>query len=77
MSGLLQEIKQEKRARLKNRIDTIIEQLGDVDGQEFLDALNDHSIPATSIVRVMTKRGYKLSDTQVSNFRHKVVNSAT
>ncbi len=77
MSELLQEIKQEKRARIKNRIDTIIEQLGEVEGQQFLDALNDHSIPATSIVRVMTRRGYKLSDTQVSNFRHRVVDNAT
>lgn len=70
VAGLLTEIKSEKRiATRRPRIDDIADQLDDKDRKEFLAALDDHTIPAVSIVRVMQRRGFKLSETMVSNWR--------
>jgi len=69
VAGLLTEIKAEKRDERKKRIDDIADQLDDKDRKEFLAALDDHTIPAVSIVRVMQRRGFKLSETMVSNWR--------
>ena len=69
MAGLLTEIKAEQRVTRRKWYDNIADQLDEHDRKEFLDALVDRSIPAVSIVRVMQRRGFKLSEQQVSNVR--------
>ena len=69
MAGLLTEIKAEQRVTRRKWYDNIADQLDEHDRKEFLDALVDRSIPAVSIVRVMQRRGFKLTETQVSNVR--------
>lgn len=70
MSGLLNEIK--LAAIKKNSINRIVEQLNETDAKEFVVALNDHTITARAIVAVMVKRGFKLNDVTVSNYRRGV-----
>jgi len=69
VAGLLTEIKAEQRIPRRKRIDDIADQLDEHDRKEFLDAIVDRTIPAISIVRVMQRRGFKLSETHVSNVR--------
>jgi hypothetical protein len=68
-AGLLTEIKAEQPVKRRKRIDDIADQLDERDRKEFLEALTDRSIPAVAIVRVMQRRGFKLTETQVSNVR--------
>ena len=72
VAGLLTEIKAEQPVKRRKRIDDIAEQLDERDRKEFLQALTDRSIPAVAIVRVMQRRGFKLSEQQVSNVRRSV-----
>ena len=69
LAGLLTEIKAEQRVTRRKWYDNIADQLDEHDRKEFLDALVDRTIPAISIVRVMQRRGFKLSETHVSNVR--------
>jgi hypothetical protein len=71
MAGLLTEIKSERRSQSgrPRRIDEIAQQLDVVDRDEFMKALDDRDIPAIAIVRVMSRRGFVLTETQVSNHR--------
>jgi hypothetical protein len=69
VAGLLTEIKAEQPVKRRKRIDDIADQLDERDRKEFLGALTDRSIPAVAIVRVMQRRGFKLTETQVSNVR--------
>jgi hypothetical protein len=69
VAGLLTEIKAEQPVKRRKRIDDIADQLDERDRKEFLQALTDRSIPAVAIVRVMQRRGFKLTETQVSNVR--------
>lgn len=71
MAGLLTEIQSEPRNQSgrTRRIHEIADQLDAVDRDEFMKALDDRDIPAIAIVRVMTRRGFVLSETQVSNHR--------
>ena len=72
VAGLLTEIKAEKRRPRKNRIKEIIAALDANDRKEFIAALDDHSIAGIAIVRVMQRRGFKLTETMVSNHRRGV-----
>jgi len=72
LAGLLTEIKAEQRAPRRKWYDNIADQLDEHDRKEFLDAIVDRTIPAVSIVRVMQRRGFKLSETQVSNVRRSI-----
>ena len=74
MSGLLNEIK--LAAVKKNSISRIVDQLNETDAKEFISALNDHNITARAIVAVMVKRGFKLNDVVVSNYRRGVYGEA-
>lgn len=48
----------------------ILESLNDEeDRKDFLDALNDHSIPASNISKAMNKRGYRLAINVITRYR--------
>lgn len=72
MAGLADEIKSEpsKNGGIKRRrIWQIADALDDDDRSAFLNALDDYAVPARSIVRVMERRGFQLSESVISNYR--------
>lgn len=71
MGKLFDEIKKEKvYGGNKSRIMEILESLNDEeDRKDFLDALNDHSIPASNISKAMNKRGYRLAINVITRYR--------
>jgi len=70
MAGLADEIRNEpsKRKR-RNSIDFVLEKLDAKDRQALIDALNDRSISAISIFRVLQARGMPISESVISNYR--------
>jgi hypothetical protein len=69
VTGLRDEIANERPKRRKNRIEQIAARLNDDDRVAFIDALNDPSITAVAIIRVLARRGIKLSESSVSTYR--------
>lgn len=72
MTGLADEIKSEpsKNGGIKRRrIWQIADALDEEDRMAFLAALDDFSVPARSIVRVIERRGFQLSESVISNYR--------
>jgi len=70
MGKLFDEIQKEKATRgHKPRIAEILEELSEADRKDLLNALNDHSIPASSISKAVEKRGYKLAINVISRYR--------
>jgi len=58
--------------RRKSRIQEIAEALAEDERAEFLAALDNRSISAVAIIRVMQRRGFVLSESVVSNYRRGV-----
>lgn len=69
VTGLRDEIASERPKRRKNRIEQIAERLDDDDRVAFMHALNDPTVSAISIIRVLARRGIKLSESSVSTYR--------
>lgn len=70
MGKLFDDIKKEQGiGGNKSRIAEIIEDLSKEDRKDFIDALNDYSIPASNISKAMAKRGYKLAINVISRYR--------
>lgn len=70
MAGLADEIRNEpSRRKRRNSIHIVLEKLDDKDRQALIDALNDHSISAISIFRVMQARGLPIGESVISNYR--------
>jgi hypothetical protein len=53
----------------KSQIASIMEVMSKEDRKDLLEALNDHSIPASNISRAMQKRGHKLGPHVISRYR--------
>lgn len=75
MAGLADEIRSEpaksggvKRRRLWQIADTLDAE----DRKAFVAAVNDSSVPAASLRRVLAKRGINLSESVISNYRNGV-----
>ena len=51
------------------KIDIILEQLDEQDRQDLLDAINDHTIQATTITRVLKKRGFDIGRKCINRYR--------
>ena len=70
MGSLLEEIKKEKSSRgTRSRIAEIIDEMSNADAADLLKALEDHSIPASSISKALNKRGLKLAINVISRYR--------
>jgi len=73
MPGLADEIhKQPSRRKRRNRITEVLDQLDAADRQALIDALNDHTISAIAIFRVLQARGLQMSESVISNYRRGV-----
>lgn len=73
MAGLADEIRSEpSRRRRRNRIQEVMDQLDAKDKQALKDALDDETISAIAICRVMKARGLPLSESIISNYRRGV-----
>lgn len=73
MAGLADEIRNEpSKRRRRNSIHFVLDKLDEKDRQALIDALNDHSISAISIFRVMQARGLPISESVISNYRRGV-----
>jgi hypothetical protein len=78
MAGLANEIKSEPTENggiKRRRIWQIADTLDSEDRAAFITALNDFSVPAASIRRVLAKRGIRLSESVISNYRNGVYGS--
>lgn len=71
MAGLAEQIQSEgnKRSGRKSRIAEVLEQLDEEDGAALIAALDDLTVKAVVIHRVMGARGIVLSETAISNYR--------
>lgn len=70
MGELLSEIKSEKsKLGKKSRLAEIIEQLPKDQRKDFISALDDHTISASKIVKVLERRGIKLTVEIISRYR--------
>ena len=71
MARLLDEIKKELRTTKgrQSRIAEILAQLSPADATDLQAALDDHTVPQTSISRVMQARGFKLTSSVICRYR--------
>lgn len=70
MGSLFEEIKKENSKRgTKSRIAEILEALPEEERKDLIKALDDHSIPASSISKALLKRGHKLAINVISRYR--------
>lgn len=69
--SLYDEIRSEKtlRSGRKPKIQEALQQLSKKDGQELLKAINDPTIPAIAITRVLVKHGIKLPAGAITRYR--------
>jgi hypothetical protein len=68
--GLLDEIEHERSVSKRNQIELVIDQLEGDDLKDFINALNDDSIPASVLSRVMARRNIKLNLKRISEYRN-------
>jgi len=64
----LAEIKSQ-RAGQSNRIDQIIAELGEQDGKDLLEALNDLSVRPAQIIKALQARKILLSGSVITRYR--------
>jgi hypothetical protein len=70
MGSLFDDIKKEKSTRgTRSRIAEILDEMNKSDAADLLKALDDHSIPASSISKALNKRGLKLAVNVISRYR--------
>lgn len=70
MGSLFDDIKQTQSQKgNRSRIGEILEALPDDERKDLLKALDDHSIPASSISKALEKRGHKLAINVISRYR--------
>ena len=71
MGDLFNEIKQEKiTTGKKSRITEIAESMSASDRKDMYAALDDHTVSASQISRVMARRGHKLSIQIIYRYRN-------
>ena len=68
MGKFLAEIKSQ-RAGQSNRIDQIIAELGETDGKDLLEALNDLSVRPAQIIKALQARKILLSGSVITRYR--------
>lgn len=70
MTGLNNEIRQAQTKRSsRNRIQEILDVLDDEDKAALRAALDDKSVPAVNIARVLRARGLAIAESTISNYR--------
>lgn len=50
-------------------IDTIVAKLGETDGKDLLDALNDPAVRPMQIIKALQNRGIKLAPSVITRYR--------
>ena len=68
MGKFLTEIKSQ-RAGQSSRIDQIIVELGEADGKDLVEALNDLSVRPAQIIRALQARKITLSGSVITRYR--------
>ena len=68
MGKFLSEIKGQ-RAGQNSRIDQIIAELGEADGKDLLEALNDLSVRPAQIIKALQARKILLSGSVITRYR--------
>ena len=71
MGKLLEEIKDTsvRVGKPPRKIDLVLEQLNKQDRADLLEAINDHSISASVISRVLSSKGFQISRGAVQRYR--------
>lgn len=72
VAGLADQIKNEPVGNggvKRRRLWQIADQLDAEDREAFVSALNDHTVPARSIIRALAKRDIHLSESIISHYR--------
>ena len=69
--SLLNEIRSEKATATGRipRIQRVLESMDDADRKELVEALDDHTIPAPTISRVLERRGIDLDSSSIGKYR--------
>ena len=68
MGKFLSEIKSQ-RAGQNSRIDQIIAELGEADGKDLLEALNDFTVRPAQIIKALQARKILLSGSVITRYR--------
>jgi hypothetical protein len=70
MGNLREEIDASRcKSGRKNRLDEIMQAMTEEDAADLQAALDDHSVPQSSIVRALSRRGISLAQSVISNYR--------
>ena len=70
MGNLREEIDASRcKAGRKNRLNEIMQAMTEEDAADLQAALDDHSVPQSSIVRALSRRGIPLAQSVISNYR--------
>lgn len=69
MTSLLNEIRETKRKKNRNKIEIILETLDEADRLDLLAALDDHSLSPTIISRVLKGRGFEVHRSVIQRHR--------
>ena len=69
--GTLREEIEASRCKVgrKNKIDEILQSMSADDAADLQAALDDHSVPQSSIARALSRRGISLAQSVISNYR--------
>lgn len=69
--SLINEIRSEKATATGRipRIQRVLESMDDADRKELVEALDDHTIPAPTISRVLERRGIDLDSSSIGKYR--------
>ena len=54
----------------KGQIERVIKQLSGDDLADFINALNNHAIPAPALCRAMSNRGYEIDPRRINEYRN-------
>lgn len=74
--GLLDELEQEEEGRKPTSlVEKIIRELGD-EGAELEEALRNEKFSNTVIARILTRRGFPVSESSIRRYRHNLLENS-
>lgn len=62
-------IAEQQRPKRRTQLDIVVEGLSGDDLQDFVALLEDESVSATALARVLQKRGYKIHRQSINDYR--------
>jgi hypothetical protein len=71
MGNLFREVELESTVKRVTQLEVIVSKLTGEDRNDFIDLLNDSSVSASALARVMQRRGYTINRHSIMDYRNK------